>query len=267
MIAALVNGALVNHTSKSVDLKERGLSYGDGLFETMLLSQGAVQLVDLHMARLQLGCERLGITCSEQLIRDDIAKLCFDRDSGVIKVIVTRGAGGRGYRSTGLTATRIALLYAQPSEAARDLKVRWCQTRLARNAQLAGLKHLNRLEQVLAQNEWHDTSIGEGLMLDTEGELICATSSNLFAVIDDILVTPDLRYSGVRGVMRAHVITVAQRLGIVVEERALRPDEFAHATEVFLTNAVRGIRPVVQLDEQCWPVGPVTNQLLATRRL
>jgi 4-amino-4-deoxychorismate lyase len=264
MLAALINGEDVTNAAKAIHIEDRGLSYGDGLFETMLVKDGEVRLLERHLSRLKLGCERLKFVCPEAQVRADIAKLTRVQKTAVLKIIVTRGAGGRGYRSADLDPTRIAILYDAPAQeaAANEIKVRWCQTRLARNPQLAGLKHLNRIEQVLAQNEWHDASIAEGLMLDTEGELVCATASNLFAVIDGVLVTPDLRYSGIHGVMRAHVIVKAQHAGIAVEERPLRPEEFLLASEVFLTNAVRGIRSVVQLEEQNWRVGLMTTALL-----
>jgi 4-amino-4-deoxychorismate lyase len=265
VLAAALNGLTVNDAAHALSLEERGLNYGDGVFETMRLQHGAIRFIGSHLTRLTLGCERLSIAPpAEALLCSELATLTRDHRDGIVKLIVTRGAGGRGYRSNNLLPTRIALLYPVPSNATHSgITVRWCTTRLARNAQLAGIKHLNRLEQVLAQNEWHDESIAEGLMLDTEGELICATAGNLFIVRDGILVTPDLRFSGIRGVMREQVIASAQREQIVVEERALWPDELMSADEVFTTNAVRGIRSIVALDERRWMIGPITAQLLA----
>ncbi|HSN73136.1 MAG TPA: aminotransferase class IV, partial [Steroidobacteraceae bacterium] len=141
------------------------------------------------------------------------------------------------------------------------ITVRWCSTQLGRNPGLAGIKHLNRLEQVLARAEWSDVSIAEGLMLDTEGEIVCGTSCNVFAVIDGSLTTPDLRYCGVAGVMRRQVLSVAAALGIAVNEAPLRPDELARASEVFVTNAIAGIRPVGRLAELEWPIGATTRRL------
>jgi 4-amino-4-deoxychorismate lyase len=264
MLAALINGAAVIDVDHALSLEERGLSYGDGVFETMRLQQGVVRFIDSHFARLRLGCERLGMPPPDAaLLRHEIAALTRDHRDGIVKLIITRGAGGRGYRSTALMPTRIALLYPAPSNTLQtNIAVRWCATRLARNAQLAGIKHLNRLEQVLAQNEWHDESIAEGLMLDTEGELICVTAGNIFIVNDGILSTPDLRFSGIRGVMREQVLAAAQCEQIQAEERALWPDDLLGATEVFTTNVVRGIRPIVALDERRWLVGPITAHLM-----
>jgi 4-amino-4-deoxychorismate lyase len=203
------------------------------------------------------------------VLRADLAQASTLAHDGVLKLIVTRGAGGRGYRaSSALQPTRILSLHDLPkSEASQGIAVRWCETRLARNAQLAGIKHLNRLEQVLAQNEWRDEQIAEGLMLDTEGELICATAANVFIVSERTLVTPDLRFSGIRGVMRQHVILTAHRLGIEVEERAVWPQELMSAGEVFVTNAVRGLRSVLQLEHCTWQPGPVVQRLTAALSL
>jgi 4-amino-4-deoxychorismate lyase len=141
--------------------------------------------------------------------------------------------------------------------------LRWCDTRLARNALLAGIKHLNRLEQVLAQAEWQDADIDEGLMLDTEGEVVSATAANVFVVRDGTLLTPDLRFSGVRGVMREQVLGAAQRLGIALSAEPLWPHHIECASEVFLTNSVRGIRSVGALGKQQWRETPVADQLRA----
>jgi 4-amino-4-deoxychorismate lyase len=139
--------------------------------------------------------------------------------------------------------------------------VRWCDIRLSRNPALAGLKHLNRLEEVLAQIEFSATDCDEGLLMDTEGELVSATAGNVFIVRNLTLATPDLRYCGVRGVMRSQVLRVAVEQGIAVSEEPLWPQDLQEATEVFITNAVRGIRPVATLDSQHWSSGPMVRRL------
>lgn len=265
MFETLVNGQRVADATHALSVEERGVAYGDGVFETMLLRAGAVRFVDRHFARLQLGCERLGIApIAEATFRSDIATLIKGHDDGVVKFIVTRGAGGRGYRAeTHLMPTRIALLYPPiRRDADPGIAARWCATRLARNAQLAGIKHLNRLEQVLAQNEWRDPNIAEGLLLDTEGEVICATAGNVFIVSEGLLVTPDLRFSGIRGVMREAILLWATRNGVATEERPLWPDEVERASEVFISNAVRGVRPVAALGEHRFHIGAITQRLL-----
>jgi 4-amino-4-deoxychorismate lyase len=173
---------------------------------------------------------------------------------------VSRGVGPRSYRpSSRSKTTRIVALYPAPAEPTTPrLALRWCETRLGRNARLAGIKHLNRLEQVLAQAEWRDDTIVDGLMLDTEGELVSGTANNVFLVREGILVTPDLRFCGVLGIMRAEVLRTARELGIAVSEEPLRSQDVETASEVFITNAVRGIR---SLGELRWSDSPLADRL------
>jgi 4-amino-4-deoxychorismate lyase len=176
---------------------------------------------------------------------------------------VSRGIGPRSYRpSLRAGSTRVVALYPAPEPTPPTaLALRWCETRMGRNARLAGIKHLNRLEQVLAQAEWHDEAIAEGLMLDTEGELISATASNVFIVRDGTLVTPDLRFCGVRGIMRGEVLRAAAQLDIAVSEEPLWPRDVDAASEVFITNSIRGIRSVATLGPLRWSEGPIAARL------
>lgn len=263
MLALLVNGVECANPASAIAAGDRGLSYGDGLFETMSLQRGKVRFLESHLARLSLGCERLGIrNTDERALRAEIAQISASIDAGVLKIVVTRGAGTRGYRaSAGSSPTRIVSLHEPASAGNFSIRVRWCETRLSRNPVLAGIKHLNRLEQVLAQNEWSDAAIEEGFMLDGEGELVSATAANVFVVRDRELVTSDLRYCGVRGVMRGEVIRLANQLGVSVHEEPLWPEDLDTASEVFVTNAIRGIRAVATLDHYAWPPGPVTQAL------
>ena len=265
MITALLNGAKPSDTDFAVAIADRGLNYGDGLFESLLLERSRVRLLAAHLQRLATSCARLGIEYpGDAIFQKEIATISEGHSSGVIKLVVTRGVGGRGYRaSRDCRPTRIVSLHEYHATAA-DIHVRWCDTHLSRNPALAGIKHLNRLEQVLAQREWDDSQIDEGLMLDYEGELVCATAANVFLVRNAEIVTPDLRYCGVRGVMRDHVIRVAQQLDIAVHEEPLWPDDLSTASEVFLTNAVRGVRAVLSLDAMSWTRGPVTQALCAS---
>ncbi len=263
MLAVLVNGTECATPAQAIAVNDRGLSYGDGLFETMSLQRGRVRLLDAHLTRLERGCHTLGITPPAQAqLRSEIERVCQGADAGIVKLVVTRGVGVRGYRaSDGVPATRIVSLHA-PVPRTDSLRVRWCDMRLARNPMLAGLKHLNRLEQVLAQNEWRESSVEEGLMLDTEGELVSATAANVFILRGNELSTPDLRYCGIRGVMRDEVIRCAQELGMALHEEPLWPEDLEAANEVFVTNAVRGIRAVTSLEQLTWPIGPITRTLM-----
>jgi 4-amino-4-deoxychorismate lyase len=139
--------------------------------------------------------------------------------------------------------------------------------RLSRNEALAGMKHLNRLEQVMAQSEWQPEEADEGLMLDTAGEVVCATAANLFIVRDRVLITPDLRYSGIEGVMRAQVIRAAERLQVPLSIEPVWPEDLADAREVFLTNAVRGIRSASSLGDFSWHETSVAVRLRGVLQL
>jgi 4-amino-4-deoxychorismate lyase len=262
--AVLINGISPTDPLQAIAVEDRGLHYGDGLFETALLVNGRVRFLEQHLRRLALGCERLGIVPPDTAaLRADIQRLSGSAARAVLKIVVSRGIGPRSYRpSSRSKTTRIVALYpAPPQPAGPELALRWCETRLGRNARLAGIKHLNRLEQVLAQAEWDDEAIVDGLMLDTEGELVSGTANNVFLVRSGALVTPDLRFCGVLGVMRAEVLRLARELEIAVSEEPLWPHDVEAASEVFMTNSVRGIRSVAKLGAQRWTDTSVADRL------
>lgn len=259
----LHNGVPITDPAHVLPVDDRGFNYGDGLFETLRLSSGRVRFLDAHLRRLCDGCERLGIQFPAAELATDIATLSAMHPDGVVKIVVTRGAGGRGYRPNPQAGVnRVVTIHpAPPGDRPGGLKLRWCDMHLSRNPALAGMKHLNRLEEVLAQNEWHDAAIDEGLVCDTEGELVSATAGNVFIVKGGTLLTPDLRFCGVRGVMRSQVLRIASEMGIQCSEEPLWPHDLAEASEVFLTNAVRGIRPVSELEDQRWESFSMARQL------
>jgi 4-amino-4-deoxychorismate lyase len=254
--------------TREVSALERGLHYGDGLFETIACIAGRPRLLSLHLARLMRGCARLGISFTQtDELRSEVEALAQACGRAIVKVLVTRGpALERGYRVTGAEeATRIALRYAWPEEnpaATRDgVRVRIGALRLAENPLLAGLKHCNRLEQVLARREWTDPGIAEALMFSSSGNLISGVMSNLFLIQGGRLRTPAVDRCGVAGVVREVVMREAPRAGIALEETRLTADDLAQATEVFLTSSLTGIRPVHALDGREWAPGPVTRAL------
>ena len=265
ILSLLLNGQLIASDKPVLHADDRGFHYGDGIFETMLLQHGRVRFLEDHWQRMKLGCDRLNIPQPERVLLDhELSMLTRDHAAGVIKFILSRGRSERGYRPPAkVIPSRLWQLFPEPGQSAPDgITVRWCNTRLSRNPGLAGIKHCNRLEQVMALAEWQDTNITEGLMLDTEGELISATMNNVFLVVEETLVTPDLRYSGIQGVMRKKVLQFADQLAIPTEQRAVRAEEVIAAQEVFLTNSIRGIQPVTRLEQQNWSVGPLTTLLM-----
>jgi 4-amino-4-deoxychorismate lyase len=250
-----------------VDAADRGLLYGDGLFETMAVHKGRVSSWSRHMSRLLAGCERLGFPAVDTVqLAHEADELLAGTGRGVLKVIVTRGSGGRGYRlPEKVVPRRILQLHPWPDfpPAAREagVAVRLCATRLCHNPQLAGIKHLNRLEQVLARREWDEPQIGEGLLLDVDGRLVEGTMSNLFLVREQLLLTPDLRRCGVAGIMRSIILEQAERRSLRAEIRALDSADLLAADEVFLCNSLIGIWPVRAVDGRPYHKGAVTIRL------
>lgn len=237
---------------RAIDPRDRGLHYGDGLFETMRVVRRAVRLLDFHLERLQGGCERLMIDApGATQLRREVERCAATRQSGVLKLIVTRGVGERGYRPSGRErCTRIMLLGPPPAAgvaAVPAVRLRICTTRLGTNPRLAGLKTLNRLEQVLARSEWSDAKVGEGLMLDHADHVVCGTMSNVFLRRGDLLMTPLLDRCGVAGVMRRWVLGEAGALGLRTIERRVRLADLGMADEIFVTNAVRGVLTAAEI--------------------
>lgn len=246
---------------------ERGLHYGDGLFETIACLGGRPRLLNLHLERLARGCTRLGIEFPDrEELRREILAAAAAAPSAIVKVLLTRGpAVARGYATTGSEQpTRLTLRYRredEPRNAQDGVRVRTAALRLGENPALAGLKHLNRLEQVLARREWSDGAIAEALMFSSSGRLISGVMSNVFLVEGTRLRTPLLDRCGVAGIMRQVVLREAARAGIAAEEAPLDAGDLARARELFLTNAVIGLRPVRVLDGRACEIGAVTREL------
>lgn len=248
---------------------DRGLHFGDGLFETVACAHRTPRFLALHLERLEEGCRRLRIRVPDrECLEAELRELAAEAERSILKLIVTRGAAlARGYAYTGAErSTRIALRYAwaaEPPEAQLlGVRVRSARLRLGENPQLAGLKHLNRLEQVLARAEWSDPEIAEALLYSSSGRLVCGTQSNVFLVQQGRLRTPRIDRCGVRGVMRQVVLREALQLGLDPEESELWPADLDSTGELFLTNARIGIWPVREIDGRPLVSGPVTRALL-----
>jgi 4-amino-4-deoxychorismate lyase len=250
-----VNTWINGRRGGSLDPGDRGLHYGDGLFETMRVHQSEIRLLELHLERLYAGCKHLKIAApAPRQLRAELRRIAAGGHEAILKLIVTRGVtlkGGRpGYRPSGKErATRIVSLHALApaalgAEASTPVRVRLCRTPAGISPAQAGLKTLNRLESVIARSEWTDPRIWDGLMADTEGHWVCGTMSNLFLRQGTQLWTPPLDRSGVAGVMRRWVMQAAPRLQLRARQRRVRWTDLTAADEVFLTNAVVGIKSV-----------------------
>lgn len=261
----LINGL----SDDKIAITDRGLQYGDGLFETMAYRAGTIEFLNGHLARLIDGCRRLNIEFSQtEKLSHELKKVCqnLGDNDAIIKIIITRGSGGRGYvTASGIEPTRIISTHPLPLHPAHysqaGVKVRLCTHTLSENAALAGIKHLNRLDQVLARNEWHDSDIAEGIMLDHARNVIEGTMSNVFIVKAGKLLTPLLDKSGVAGVMRAQIMLLAAELNISTVETKIHIDDFMAADEIFISNSAIGIWPVSEINNTFFLAGPITQHL------
>lgn len=239
-------------------LADRGIAYGDGLFETMRAHAGRVPWWSRHWSRLERGAQRLGLALPERDRVENEAHRLLDGAGGVLKLVVTRGSGGRGYAPPADAAPAWMLSrHALPDAAPVDgLVLRWCTLRLGVQPALAGIKHCNRLEQVLARAEWSDARVHEGLLMDADGHVVCATAANLFALLDGHWCTPPVDRCGVAGVCREWA---ADRLD--AREARLSAGDVEQADALFVCNAVRGILPVARLGDRAWPPHPRVTAL------
>ncbi len=228
---------------------DRGLHYGDGLFETIDVREGRARFLALHADRLSRSCERLGIDCDAV---DTLATAARDLEGeGTLKVIVTRGdAVARGYGATGRERARVLRFWYPGPSAARPAKcdVVTLTQRCGENPALAGMKHLNRLEQVLARRELAATGADEGLILSSTGDVVSGTMCNVFLHVDDRWVTPRVDRCGIAGVMRAVVLRESARAGLFIDEVALDAAALPRVTAAFFTNARIGVSPATRLD-------------------
>jgi 4-amino-4-deoxychorismate lyase len=258
----LVNG----RPADSVDARDRGLAYGDGVFRTLRTRDGQPIWWRDHYAKLAADCAALMLACPDAGgLHAEVCRVA-EPGEGVVKILLTRGAAARGYALPPEQATtRIVLstplpAYAQRS-AADDITARWCALRLARQPRLAGIKHLNRLENVLARAEWDDPAVFEGLLCDDRGAVIGGVMSNLMLARDGELHTPDLSECGVAGVARARLLRAAARRGIRTHVERMLPAAILAADEVMICNSVIGVRRVARLDAKAWPPAGWTETL------
>ncbi|RKZ46519.1 MAG: aminodeoxychorismate lyase [Gammaproteobacteria bacterium] len=261
----LLNG----QSADSIDLLDRGLHYGDGLFETIAVINEQPLCLDKHLQRLLSGCERLKFDFDDiEILQSEINSICKDTDRAVLKIIVTSGTGGRGYKRncSDLKPTRLLATYPWPqypdNYLSQGIQVHLCSSRLGHNPGLAGIKHLNRLEQVLARNEWDDTNTMEGLMLDIDDNIIEGTMSNLFIILPDKkLVTPDVSLCGIAGIVRQYIIDNCAELAYTSDVKKISLEDVYAASEMFFCNSVAGIMPVRQLSNHKFPAQLAANKI------
>jgi 4-amino-4-deoxychorismate lyase len=259
----LVNGKPGN----LISIRDRGLLYGDGVFRTLRASSGRALHWPFHYQKLRHDCNALGIACPDfELLSAELDDLLKLHAEGVFKLIVTRGEGTRGYApAVNVHHAHVWDVFHAPDYPAdwaiSGVKARLCQLRLGLQPRLAGIKHLNRLENVLAAAEWSDAEIAEGLLMDPAGNVIAGTRSNLFVVLDGKLVTPELNHCGVAGVQRDRVLSWAKQYKMPVQIRNVSLDEVFHADELFIVNSIIGLWPLRELEMNRWKTFPVATRI------
>lgn len=249
----IVNGELNGLLSPH----DRGVAYGDGVFTTMACRSETIELWSLHAQRLERDLERLHIVLSLDDICANMMTLKatlteLQLSEGVFKVMITRGDGQRGYRYASGTSPTCCITYsAMPQHINQwrqdGIHVRVCNQRLSTDP-LPGVKHLNRLQQVMARAEWADTFndvvVHEGLMLDEDDIVVEAIAANVFWVKGDVLYTPSLEQAGIRGVMRECILNQAEQLGLNVQIGRFCLEDVLQSDELFISNSLLHVAQV-----------------------
>ena len=258
----IINGL----SSELINANDRGLLYGDGVFRTMLARSGRVLLWQQHFNKLQHDCNTLGLACpSFQILSNELDQLFQDTSDGIAKIVITRGIGYRGYFPSATQATRILsiippVIYPD-NYSVSGVRMHVCHIRLGRQPLLAGIKHLNRLENVIAAGEFPFADIAEGLLLDEAGYVIEGTRSNVFLVKAGALSTPDLSNCGVAGLQRDRVMDWAKQHNVACKVTALSLSDVIAADEVFLVNSVIGLWPVRDMPNFKRSYFPISRQI------
>lgn len=230
------------------------VQYGDGLFETMLAVDHRIHHWSYHWERLSHSCQRLGISVPERGLLEKHCQTTLSAQQNrysVVKMIIARGEGLRGYRSLPEQPPQVRLSvspFQLDRSRYRGLHLRICQTRLASQPLLAGMKHCNRIEYVMARRESMDGHFDEGLLLDYDNHVIEGLISNVFIINGKVIKTPDLHNAGVAGTLRAYLLKKLPQMGYTIILDKLTIDDITRADEVFMTNAVHGVMPVYTVD-------------------
>lgn len=256
VLATLVNG----RDEGVVPILDRGLQFGDGLFTTLAVHEGRVLCLQSHLSRLRQGAVLLGMSSVDaalDALQEDIATLLAAPGGrvprrAVLKIILSRGSSGRGYACPQPeTLTRIASVFPWPQWPGRPREegvvAQFCRHRLSSHPILAGIKHLNRLDQVLAWRELPAGKVAEGLMLDYRGRVVEGIASNIFLRHRQLWRTPDLRCCGVAGIMRAQIMECLRRLRWPVQVGTVLPGDIEQADELFFCNSIIGIWPLQRI--------------------
>ncbi|MCM0147397.1 aminodeoxychorismate lyase [Photobacterium galatheae] len=238
----------------SVSVSDRAFQYGDGCFTTVLVEQGVPRLWSQHLQRLKNTLLKLNIAAPDwsPMISKVMSVAQKYPEKGVIKILISRGTGGRGYSTAGCQQTLVMISdFVWPAHyetwQQHGIELGLCQQRLGLIPMLAGLKHLNRLEQVMLKQEIEANGWQDAVVLDINDHVVETCASNIFWRHDSTLYTPELSQAGVHGLMRAHVCELAKDLGYCLEFVKSPLDALLCADEVFITNALMALVPVTKI--------------------
>ena len=249
---ALTHSYLINGSfNQAISPFDRGFAYGDGVFRTIKMQGGLPEHWPQHYQKLVADCAAINIVCpSAELLMSDIAQLFADdakteNQAAVAKIIITRGEGNRGYTPPAITApTRVVSKSAMPeypeARFTQGVTLTVCETRLATQTKLAGVKTLNRLENILARMEWNAPDIAEGILLDLQGNVIECTAANIFARFGDTLITPSLHQCGIAGITRQRIIELAGTLTLKTSIETFDLEKLLAADEVIICSSLYG---------------------------
>ena len=248
-----------------LDLQDRGLHYGDGLFETMLMKNGVIHYWPEHFERLSESAERLFIRCPpKDWFERNFEPYLVLNETLILKIILTRGSGGRGIQLPDDPTSHVYLLHYEVDTSAfhQPVIASFSEVTLADNRKLAGLKHLNRLDYVLASEQLKRRSgFNEALLSNSAGRVIEGIVHNLFFIGGGIVYTPRLDSCGVDGVMRQRLLKILKAMPKEVRIDSFSRQDIVAADECFLCNSVQGIRPIIRLEDTEFCIGPITQML------
>ncbi|WP_299789244.1 aminodeoxychorismate lyase [uncultured Shewanella sp.] len=258
-----VDGELASQVSPL----DRGLAYGDGLFATMRFSGGELQFLTAHLQRLTQGARRLGLDwCAGDALITLIKQLATTHVDGCLKLILTRGVGGRGYTAPEqASVTEVLSLSTIPGHYGRwqteGISLKTSEVMLAGQPLLAGIKHLNRLEQVLIKSKQLPVGFDDWLVMDRKHTVIESSMANLFLVGEHCVFTPDISMAGVAGMMREQVIYALIELGFDLHVGEVTYSQLSRCRHAFITNSLFGIVDINRIDEIKFERAPFTDSI------
>ena len=261
-----INGKLTN----KISVEDRAVQYGDGVFETIAVKENLMGFWKEHYQRLSKGCKVLKIKCpSELFLKKEISKFVkkIKKNKFILKIIISRGIGGRGYNPPKKAKpTRILGAYNWPdypkANFKKGIKMDVCKTRIATQPFLSQIKHLNRLEQIIARSEWQAKNISESIMLDFNENVIEGTMSNIFGVKKNIFYTPNIKFSGIEGIMRGVILKLLKKNKKKYMIKKIMLKELLKFDEVFVCNSIFGIWPVIKISKKKFSFGEKTKEII-----